>query len=70
MCRVNAVLGFTIVYVCDEFKLDIVKQNTRFRKAISLRKRVAITFWVLATTVENRTIGHRFGVAQYIQFVV
>ena len=52
------------IYICDELKLEIVKQNTRFRKAISLRKRVAITLWVLATTVEYRTVGHLFGVAR------
>ena len=49
--------------ICNELSLVVTKQNTRFRKAISLKKRVAITLWVLATTVEYRTVGHLFGIA-------
>ena len=54
----------TFLYICSELSSVVTKQNTRFRKAISLKKRVAITIWVLATTVEYRTVGHLFGVAR------
>ena len=54
----------TFLYICNELSSVVTKQNTRFRKAISLKKRVAITLWVLATTVEYRTVGHLFGVAR------
>ena len=54
----------TFLYICSELSSVVTKQNTRFRKAISLKKRVAITIWVLATTVEYRTVGQLFGVAR------
>ena len=54
----------TFLYICSELSSVVTKQNTRFRKAISLKKRAVITLWVLATTVEYRTIGHLFGVAR------
>ena len=54
----------TFLYICNELSSVVTKQNTRFHKAISLKKRVAITLWVLATTVEYRTVGHLFGVAR------
>lgn len=34
------------------------------RKAISVKKRLAITLWCLATPVEYRTIAHLFGVSR------
>ena len=34
------------------------------REPLSVKKRVAITLWFLATPVEYRTIGHLFGVAR------
>ena len=54
----------TFLYICEKLKLEISKRDTRFRKAISVKRRVAITLWVLATTVEYCTVGHLFGVAQ------
>ena len=38
--------------------------DTKFRKTISVEKRVAITIWRLATGSDYRTIGHLFGVAK------
>ena len=54
----------TFLYICDKLKLEISKRDTRFRKAISVKRRVAITLWVLATIVEYCTVGRLFGVAQ------
>ena len=54
----------TFNYICDKLKPTIMKQDTRFRRAISVEKRVAITLWVLATTSEYRSVAHLFGVAR------
>lgn len=35
-----------------------------FRKAISVKKRVAVTLWCLATPCEYRTIAHLFGITR------
>ena len=51
------------LYHKSKLKPKIANQNTRFRRAISVEQRVAITLWVLATTVEYRTVDHRFGIA-------
>ena len=54
----------TFLYICCQLEQSIIKFNTRFRKAISVQHRVAITLWVLATTTEYRTIAQLFGVAR------
>ena len=54
----------TFLYLCDQLKSRIDKQNTVMRNCISLERRVAITLWVLATTSEYRTVGHLFGVTR------
>ena len=54
----------TFLYLCSELEPGIAKKRTRFRTPISVKKRVAITLWVLATTVEYRTVAHLFGVAR------
>ena len=54
----------TFLYICCQLEQSIIKFNTRFRKAISVQHRVAITLWVLATTSEYRTIAQLFGVAR------
>ena len=54
----------TFQYLCDQLRPVIEKQNTNMRECISLKRRVAITLWVLATTVDYRTVGHLFGVAR------
>lgn len=48
----------TFVYLCSELEPAIAKKRTRFRRPISVHKRVAITLWVLATTIEYRTAAH------------
>lgn len=54
----------TFNYLCDRLKGSIFRQNTRFRKAITVHQRVAITLWCLATSCEYRTLSHLFGVAR------
>ena len=54
----------TFLYLCEQLKPVIQRQDTRFRKAICVQLRVAITLWCLATCGEYRTIGHLFGVAR------
>ena len=54
----------TFLYICSQLEQSIIKFNTRFRRAISVQQRVAITLWVLATTSEYRTIAQLFGVAR------
>ena len=51
----------TFLYICRQLKERISKCNTKFRKAISLQHRIAITLWVLATPSEYRSIAHLFG---------
>ena len=54
----------TFLYICAQLQHKIVKCDTRFRQAISLQKRVAITLWVLATPCEYRSVAHLFGLAR------
>ena len=54
----------TFLYLCNELRSLISRQDTRMRKAIKVEKRVAITLWCLATCSEYRTIGHLFGVSR------
>ena len=51
-------------YVANWNKALSSSNYTRFRKAISVQHRVAITLWVLATTSEYRTTAQLFGVAR------
>ena len=54
----------TFDYLCNRLKPVIEKKDTQLRKAISVRHRLAITLWTLATSCEYRTVGHLFGVAR------
>ena len=54
----------TFLYICDQLKCIIGKHDTRFRRAISVQKRVAITLWILATPCEYRSVAHLFGLAR------
>ena len=56
----------TFMYLCNELISEIRKQDTIFRQAITLEKRVAITLWCLATNGNYRSIGHLFRVAKGI----
>ena len=54
----------TFLYICNELRSYIEKQDTKLRKAIPVDKRVAITLWRLASNADYRTIGHLFGVSK------
>ena len=54
----------TFVYLCNKVRPMIFWQSTRFRQAISVERRVAITLWCLATPCEYRSIAHLFGIAR------
>lgn len=56
----------TFMYVCDQLRPLIQKQNTRMRKPVSTECRVAITLWILATSAEYRSVAHLFGLAHCI----
>ena len=56
----------TFYYLCDKSQPAIFRRNTRFRKAIGVEKRVAITLWCLATPCEYRTVAHLF-VTAYVK---
>ena len=57
-------------YLCGQLKHLLEKQTMRLRKPLSVEQRVAITLWVLATTVEYRTVAYLFGVARSTVCVV
>lgn len=54
----------TFIYLCEELRTKIQRQDTQFRSPISVERRVAVTLWCLATCGEYRTIGHLFGIAR------
>lgn len=54
----------TFLYVCNELRSTIEKNDTIMRKAIPVEQRVALTIWFLSTGSDFRTIGHLFGVSK------
>ena len=54
----------TFQYLCDKLGSLISRQNTQLRKCVSVKKRVAITLYCLATCSEYRTLAHLFGLAR------
>ena len=53
----------TFVFILNKILLDITYKDTTMRKAISPRRRLALTFYYLASTAEYRTISNLFGVS-------
>lgn len=53
----------TFVFILNEILLDITYRDTTMRKAISPKRRLALTFYYLASTAEYRTISNLFGVS-------
>ena len=53
----------TFVFILDKILLDITYTDTTMRKAILPRRRLALTFYFLASTAEYTTIGNLFGVS-------
>lgn len=54
----------TFIYLCNQLRPEIERQDTHLRRAISTEQRVAVTLWCLATPSEYRTIAHLFGIAR------
>ena len=54
----------TSLYMCDELRSSVEKNDTSMRKAIPVEQRVALTLWFLSTGADFRTIGHLFGVSK------
>ena len=53
----------TFGYIVSEIENEIARKDTRMRKAISSRKRVAIALYYLGSTAEYRTTANLFGVS-------
>ena len=60
----------TFVYLCDELRSSIEKNDAVMRKAVPTDMRVAIILWFLATGSDYRTIGHLFGMSKSTVCVV
>lgn len=54
----------TFEKLCEELAPFVERQDTNYRKAISLRERVAITLYRLADTASYRTVSNLFGVGK------
>lgn len=54
----------TFRVLCNELRPHIIRSQTKFREAISVRKRVAVCLWRLAGNCEYRTISHLFGIGR------
>ena len=54
----------TFQKLCEELAPFIERRDTNYRKAISLRERVAITLYRLADTASYRTVSNLFGVGK------
>lgn len=51
-------------FLCQELEPYSTGKDTQFQQAISVRKRVPVAFWRLATNSDYRTIGHLFGISK------
>ena len=56
----------TFNFLCQELQPYLHRQDTNMRKAISVRRRVEVAIWRLATNADYRTITHLFGVSSAI----
>lgn len=54
----------TFFYLCDKLRPRLARQDTSFRLALPVEKRVAVALWRLASNVEYRTISTLFGVGK------
>lgn len=54
----------TFFYLCDRLRPRLARQDTSFRLALPVEKRVAVALWRLASNVEYRTISTLFGVGK------
>ncbi|XP_062409140.1 uncharacterized protein LOC134100105 [Sardina pilchardus] len=49
-------------HLCDTLRPWLIRQNTNYRRAVTVEVRVAICIWRLATNLEYRSISHLFAV--------
>nr|XP_040056249.1 protein ANTAGONIST OF LIKE HETEROCHROMATIN PROTEIN 1 [Gasterosteus aculeatus aculeatus] len=54
----------TFFHLCDELRPRLTRQDTSFRLALPVEKRVAVALWRLASNIEYRTISGLFGVGK------
>lgn len=54
----------TFFYLCEKLRPRLARQDTSFRLALPVEKRVAVALWRLASNVEYRTISTLFGVGK------
>ena len=54
----------TFDFMWNELYPFLHREDTCFRQAISVRKRVAVALWRMATNSDYRTIGHLFGISK------
>ncbi|XP_008397501.1 putative nuclease HARBI1 [Poecilia reticulata] len=54
----------TFFYLCEKLRPRLARQDTSFRLALPVEKRVAVALWRLASNVEYRTISALFGVGK------
>lgn len=54
----------TFFYLCDKLRPRLARQDTSFRLALPVEKRVAVALWRLASNIEYRTISTLFGVGK------
>lgn len=54
----------TFFYLCEKLRPRLARQDTSFRLALPLEKRVAVALWRLASNIEYRTISSLFGVGK------
>ena len=55
----------TFVYVCNEVRELVKKENTSMRDSIPTEQRVVIALWYLSSGSDFRTISHLFGISKY-----
>lgn len=54
----------TFFYLCEKLRPRLARQDTCFRLALPVEKRVAVALWRLASNIEYRTISSLFGVGK------
>lgn len=54
----------TFFYLCETLRPRLARQDTSFRLALPVEKRVAVALWRLASNIEYRTISALFGVGK------
>ena len=54
----------TFTFICEKLHPYLHRQDTNMRKALSVKKRVAVALWRLATGSYFNTIGHLFGISE------